>query len=92
MPDVTITIGGRNFDVACQEGEEHFLQSAAQLLDNEASVLTEQIGRLPESRMLFNNSCRDILGVAEQMMLGEMEYHQGNHDVAFDHLRKSFML
>ena len=53
MPDVTITIGGRNFDVACQEGEEHFLQSAAQLLDNEASVLTEQIGRLPESRMLL---------------------------------------
>ncbi len=42
-----------------------------------------------ESRMLFNNTCRDILGVAEQMLLGELEYHKGNHDAAFDHLRRS---
>ena len=53
MPDIQITIGGRNFEVACQKGEEHFLQAAATLLNNEASVLTEQIGRLPESRMLL---------------------------------------
>ncbi|MFV2052586.1 cell division protein ZapA [Aliiroseovarius sp. YM-037] len=53
MPDVTITIGGRNFEVACQEGEEHFLQTAAKLLDTEASVLTDQIGRMPETRMLL---------------------------------------
>lgn len=53
MPEVEITIGGRSFDVACQEGEEHFLQSAAAMLDREAKVLTEQIGRLPESRMLL---------------------------------------
>ena len=33
MPDVTIKIGDRSFEVACQEGEEHFLQSAAAMLD-----------------------------------------------------------
>ena len=53
MPEVTINIGGRPFQVACQEGEEHFLQSAAALLDNEASTLMDQIGRLPEARMLL---------------------------------------
>ncbi|MHC0053044.1 cell division protein ZapA [Actibacterium sp. D379-3] len=53
MPDVQITIGGRSFEVACQEGEEKFLLSAAKLLDNEASVLVSQIGRLPEGRMLL---------------------------------------
>jgi cell division protein ZapA len=53
MPEVQITIGGRAFEVACQEGEEVFLQSAAALLDNEASVLVGQIGRLPEGRMLL---------------------------------------
>lgn len=53
MPDVQITIGGRAFEVACQEGEEEFLQAAAALLDNEASVLVSQIGRLPEGRMLL---------------------------------------
>lgn len=53
MPEVNIQIGGRTFAVACQDGEEHFLHSAAELLNNEASVLMEQIGRLPEARMLL---------------------------------------
>ena len=53
MPEVNVRIGGRDFEVACQEGEEHFLQAAAQLLDAEASVLVNQIGRMPESRMLL---------------------------------------
>ncbi|MGB8621488.1 MAG: cell division protein ZapA [Paracoccaceae bacterium] len=53
MPDVQITIGGRSFEVACQDGEEQYLQAAARLLDNEASVLVSQIGRLPEARMLL---------------------------------------
>ena len=53
MPETEIRIGGRNFTVSCQDGEEHFLQSAAKLLDAEASVLTAQIGRITESRMLL---------------------------------------
>lgn len=53
MPEQTITIGGKEFQVACQEGEEHFLQSAARMLDAEAEVLLQQIGRMPESRMLL---------------------------------------
>ena len=53
MPEVNISIGGRIFEVACQEGEEHFLHSAAKMLDTEASVLSEQIGRIPEARMLL---------------------------------------
>ena len=53
MPEVQIEIGGRSFDVACQEGEEHYLHSAAKMLDEEASVLAAQIGRIPEARMLL---------------------------------------
>jgi len=53
MPEVTITIGGRKFEVACQEGEEHYLQAAATMLDTEAQVLLSQIGRLPEDRILL---------------------------------------
>lgn len=47
------------------------------------------LDRVPETRMLFNNTCRDILKVAEQMMLGELAYHKGEHESAFRHLRKS---
>jgi len=53
MPEVDIHIGGRVFQVACQEGEEHFLQSAAALLDNEAQSLADALGRVPETRMLL---------------------------------------
>ncbi|MGR3467680.1 MAG: cell division protein ZapA [Shimia sp.] len=53
MPEVKITIGGRTFDVACQEGEEHYLEAAAAMLDTEATALTQQIGRIPETRMLL---------------------------------------
>ena len=48
--------------------------------------------RVPESRMLFNNTCLDILAVAEAMMTGEVEYRRGNYDVAFEHLRRAVEL
>ena len=53
MPEVEIQIGGRSFEVACQEGEEEYLRTAARLLNEEATVLTSQIGRIPENRMLL---------------------------------------
>ncbi len=53
MPEVEILIGGRSFQVACQEGEERFLQSAAKLLDNEAQLLADTLGRVSETRMLL---------------------------------------
>jgi cell division protein ZapA len=53
MPEVTIMIGGRGFEVSCQEGEESYLHSAARMLDEEAQVLADQIGRMPEARMLL---------------------------------------
>ncbi len=53
MAQLEISIGGRTFEVACQDGEEHFLQSAAKMLDDQASVLVGQLGRLTESRMLL---------------------------------------
>ncbi len=48
--------------------------------------------RVPETRMLFNNTCRDILQVAEQMLLGELAYHKGDHEVAFEYLRRAVEL
>ena len=53
MPEVTINIGGRSFEVSCQEGEESYLHSAAKMLDDEAQILSDQIGRMPEARMLL---------------------------------------
>lgn len=53
MAEVSVEIGGRSFEVACQEGEEHYLNAAAALLDGEAKTILAHIGRLPENRMLL---------------------------------------
>ncbi|MEX3011157.1 tetratricopeptide repeat protein [Hoeflea sp. TYP-13] len=59
------------------------------LAEAERDLFMAARDRVPESRMLFNNTCLDILAVAEQMLLGELEYKKGNHEKAFEHLRKS---
>jgi tetratricopeptide (TPR) repeat protein len=48
--------------------------------------------RVPDSRTLFNNTCQDILAIAEQMIEGELEYRRGNHEAAFAHLTRSVEL
>ena len=48
--------------------------------------------RVPDRRMLFNNTCHDILNIAEQMLTGEVEYHKGDHEAAFEHLRRAVEL
>ena len=53
MTDTIIHVGGREFTVACREGEERFLHGAAALLDGEASHLVDQMGRMPEPQMLL---------------------------------------
>lgn len=53
MPELVLDIGGRQFTVACQPGEELHLQTAASVLDAEAQVVNESVGRVPESRLLL---------------------------------------
>ena len=53
MPDMTIEIGGRQFTVACQDGEEAYLNAAAEMLDREAKVLVASGTRLTQERMLL---------------------------------------
>ncbi|NNU81928.1 cell division protein ZapA [Halovulum dunhuangense] len=53
MPEITVSIGGRSFRMACEPGEENNLHQAAELLDAEAETLQKAIGRLPEPRMLL---------------------------------------
>jgi tetratricopeptide (TPR) repeat protein len=50
------------------------------------------VARVPESRTLFNNTCRDILAVAGAMLDGELEYRRGNYDEAFRLLRRAVEL
>lgn len=48
--------------------------------------------RVPDTRLLHNNTVRDLLDIATEMLRGEIEYRKGNYDSAFAHLRRSVAL
>jgi tetratricopeptide (TPR) repeat protein len=50
------------------------------------------LGKVPASRMLFNNRCIDILQVARTMLYGEIEYRDRNFDQAFEYLEQAVKL
>ncbi|MFD4415492.1 tetratricopeptide repeat protein [Streptomyces sp. NPDC058251] len=52
----------------------------------------EAVSRVPETRMLFNNTCADILAIASAMLDGELDYRKGRYDAAFAALERSIAL
>lgn len=60
--------------------------------EKERDFFHQALKRVPNSRMLFNNTCVDILAIASAMIDGELEYRKRNFDLAFGHLRRSITL
>jgi len=57
--------------------------------EKQRALFYQAVARVPETRYLFNNTCLDVLKIAEQMLLGEIEYRKQNYDVAYGHLRQA---
>jgi hypothetical protein len=60
--------------------------------EEERRLFRAAAGRVPETRMLFNNTCADILAIASAMLDGELEYRKGAYDAAFAALARSVEL
>ncbi|PPS69888.1 MULTISPECIES: hypothetical protein [Streptomyces] len=60
--------------------------------ETERALFREAVGRVPETRMLFNNTCHDILAIASAMLDGELAYRRGEYDLAFAALERSIRL
>ncbi|MFG1935181.1 tetratricopeptide repeat protein [Mycobacterium sp. NPDC048908] len=58
----------------------------------ERLAFAEAYARIPETRYLFNNTARDILAIAGEMLDGEIDYREGRFDDAFAHLRRAIEL
>jgi tetratricopeptide (TPR) repeat protein len=56
------------------------------------ALFTEAYANVPDTRMLFNNKARDVLAVAEEMMLGEIAFKAGRRAEGLEHLRKAVAL
>ena len=55
-------------------------------------LFTGAVGRVSQLRTVFNNTCQDILRIAEAMLDGEVEYRTGNYEAAFGQLRRAVEL
>lgn len=53
MAQVDIQIGGRQYELACRDGEENHLRSIAQMLDRKAADVSQSMGGLNEARHLL---------------------------------------
>jgi len=60
--------------------------------DKELTLFKAAQGNLHKHRYIFNNTAADILLVAEAMLNGEIEYHRGNYEGAFEQLRHAVHL
>jgi len=56
------------------------------------ALFLEAKARVPDTRLVHNNTFRDLLAIAEAMLDGELEYRRGNHEEAFAYLRRSVAL
>jgi tetratricopeptide (TPR) repeat protein len=57
--------------------------------NQERRLFHDSLRRIPSQRKVFNNSAHSILAVGEKMLDGELEYHKGNHELGYAHLRQA---
>ena len=53
---------------------------------------TAAYAAVPDTRMLFNNTARDVLAVGEEMMKGELAFKSGRQSEGLGHLRRAVEL
>jgi tetratricopeptide (TPR) repeat protein len=57
--------------------------------EQERELFHQSLTCIPSERKVFNNTARSILAVGEKMLDGELEYHKGNFEPAYAHLREA---
>ena len=74
------------------KGVAHAALGDVPAAEAEQALFREAVQRVPATRMLHNVPCRQLLGVAEAMLEGEIAYRRGDYDAAFAHLRAAVAL
>ena len=74
------------------KGVAHSILGNIEEAEKTRAAFLEAKARVPDSRLVHNNTVTSLLGVAEAMLTGELEYRRRNYDIAFAHLRRSVAL
>jgi cell division protein ZapA len=52
MSNVKVNIAGKDYKLACEDGQEQHLELLVKQVDGRAQALMKQVGKLPESMLL----------------------------------------
>lgn len=92
LPDDPVVYCNTVASIHYAKGVAHAALGEVAEAEAEKALFLAAKARVPESRLLHNNTCVDLLEIAAEMLDGEIEYRKGNYDVAFAHLRRSVEL
>lgn len=53
MPDLSVTINGRNYTIACEEGQEEHIRRLAGYVKVRVEELVESVGQIGDARLLL---------------------------------------
>ena len=56
MPELTVAINGREYQVACDEGQEEHLSKLARYVDTKMGELVGAVGQIGDARLLVMTS------------------------------------
>ena len=75
MSQVAVTINGRNYSVACDEGQEPQVEKLARYVDGKVEGLVQSVGQIGEPRLLMMAS----LLIADELSDLHEEIASGRH-------------
>ncbi len=77
MTALRLLIGGREYDVACDDGQEPHLRNLAKMLDQRVRTLSEALGRPSEGQLLMLAS----LMLTDELHDAKREVEQLRNDI-----------
>lgn len=84
MSALRLLIGGREYDIACDDGQESHLKNIARALDSRVRALSETLGRPSEGQLLMLAA----LMLTDELQDARREVEQLRHDI--QHSSQSF--
>lgn len=77
MTALRLLIGGREYDLACDDGQESHLKNIARTLDQRVRTLSEALGKPTESQLMLLAA----LMLTDELQDAQKEVEQLRHDI-----------
>jgi cell division protein ZapA len=75
MPQIQVTINGRQYSVACEDGEEAHVGRLARYIEQKVAGLVSAVGQVGDARLLLMAS----LLIADELSEAEEALEQSSH-------------